>query len=174
MIVKFRLHVLGNDPPLRILCRFLKYLNLHLVYLLWCELSMYSSLKWCLLLFYIFVTTCFCSWQTENGLVEAVAVLISKMPRMRADLGAEKLGECYKNKPDFMKVNLYICFNLHLFSFEEQALLYRIDVLSLLGLGEMASSNYKARLQCLLASMWTSSNKGWTENNTSNHAGKFC
>ncbi|XP_027183264.1 nuclear pore complex protein NUP85 [Coffea eugenioides] len=43
------------------------------------------------------------SRETENGLVEAVAVLISKMPRLRADLGADKLGECYKNKPDFVK-----------------------------------------------------------------------
>lgn len=43
------------------------------------------------------------SRETENGLVEAVAVLISKMPRLRPDLGADKLGECYKNKPDFVK-----------------------------------------------------------------------
>ncbi|KAM7493328.1 hypothetical protein LguiB_027937 [Lonicera macranthoides] len=41
--------------------------------------------------------------ETENGLVEAVAVLISKMPRMRPDISAEKLGECYKSKPDFVK-----------------------------------------------------------------------
>ncbi|KDP34155.1 hypothetical protein JCGZ_07726 [Jatropha curcas] len=41
--------------------------------------------------------------ETENGLVEAVAVLISKMPRMRLELGAGKLGECFKAKPDFMK-----------------------------------------------------------------------
>lgn len=42
--------------------------------------------------------------QTENGLVEAVAVLVSKMPRMRADLPPGKLGECYNNKSDFMRV----------------------------------------------------------------------
>ncbi|KAH9761237.1 nuclear pore complex protein NUP85 [Citrus sinensis] len=41
--------------------------------------------------------------ETENGLVEAVAVLISKMPRMRPELEAGKLGECFKAKPDFMK-----------------------------------------------------------------------
>jgi nuclear pore complex protein Nup85 len=41
--------------------------------------------------------------ETENGLVEAVAVLISKMPRMRPDLSKDKLGECYSNKPDFIK-----------------------------------------------------------------------
>ncbi|KAK4365055.1 hypothetical protein RND71_016413 [Anisodus tanguticus] len=40
---------------------------------------------------------------TENGLVEAVAVLISKMPRMRPSLREENLGECYKTKPDFLK-----------------------------------------------------------------------
>lgn len=34
-----------------------------------------------------------------------MAVLISKMPRMRPDLEADKLGECYKNKPDFIKVS---------------------------------------------------------------------
>ncbi|KAG4943993.1 hypothetical protein JHK85_048639 [Glycine max] len=38
----------------------------------------------------------------ENGLVEAVAVLISKMPRMRPE-SVGKLGECYKSKPDFIK-----------------------------------------------------------------------
>ncbi|KAF3635359.1 Nuclear pore complex protein NUP85 [Capsicum annuum] len=43
------------------------------------------------------------SRETENGLVEAVAVLISKMPRMRPSLREENLGECYKTKPDFMK-----------------------------------------------------------------------
>ncbi|XP_038711707.1 nuclear pore complex protein NUP85 isoform X2 [Tripterygium wilfordii] len=43
------------------------------------------------------------SRETENGLVEAVAVLLSKMPRMRPGLEAGKLGECYKAKPDFIK-----------------------------------------------------------------------
>ncbi|XP_030448414.1 nuclear pore complex protein NUP85 isoform X1 [Syzygium oleosum] len=43
------------------------------------------------------------SRETENGLVEAVAVLISKMPRMRLELGDGRLGECYKAKPDFIK-----------------------------------------------------------------------
>lgn len=42
--------------------------------------------------------------QIENGLVEAVAVLISKMPRMRPELESGTLGECFKAKPDFMKV----------------------------------------------------------------------
>ncbi|CAI9755679.1 unnamed protein product [Fraxinus pennsylvanica] len=41
--------------------------------------------------------------ETENGLVEAVAVLISQMPRMRPDLPSGKLGECYQTKPEFMK-----------------------------------------------------------------------
>ncbi|XP_052211367.1 nuclear pore complex protein NUP85 [Diospyros lotus] len=41
--------------------------------------------------------------ETENGLVEAVAVLISKMPRMRPELGVGKLGNCYNTKPDFIK-----------------------------------------------------------------------
>ncbi|KAI3422793.1 Nuclear pore complex protein Nup85 [Psidium guajava] len=41
--------------------------------------------------------------QTESGLVEAVAVLISRMPRMRLELGDGRLGECYKAKPDFIK-----------------------------------------------------------------------
>ncbi|XP_076886422.1 nuclear pore complex protein NUP85-like [Bidens hawaiensis] len=43
------------------------------------------------------------SRETENGLVEAVAVLVSKMPRMRADLPDGKLGECYNNKSDFIR-----------------------------------------------------------------------
>ena len=46
--------------------------------------------------------------QTENGLVEAVAVLISKMPRLRPELESGRLGECYKAKPDFVKV----CFSV--------------------------------------------------------------
>lgn len=41
--------------------------------------------------------------ETENGLVETVAVLISMMPRMRPELKNGKLGECFKAKPDFMK-----------------------------------------------------------------------
>lgn len=42
--------------------------------------------------------------QVENGLVEAVAVLISDMPRLRPDLPEGNLGECYNTKPEFMKV----------------------------------------------------------------------
>ncbi|XP_020575368.1 nuclear pore complex protein NUP85 [Phalaenopsis equestris] len=41
--------------------------------------------------------------ETENGLVETVAVLISTMPRLRHDLPMGKLGQCYKTKPDFIK-----------------------------------------------------------------------
>lgn len=33
-----------------------------------------------------------------------MAVLISKMPRMRPELGSGRLGECYRAKPDFIKV----------------------------------------------------------------------
>lgn len=54
-----------------------------------------------------FLTSClflFVIEQTENGLVETVAVLISKMPRLCPELEAGNLGECYKAKPDFMKV----------------------------------------------------------------------
>ncbi|KAL3844178.1 hypothetical protein ACJIZ3_001581 [Penstemon smallii] len=43
------------------------------------------------------------SREIENGLVEAVALLISQMPRMRPYLPAEKLGESYQTKPEFMK-----------------------------------------------------------------------
>uniref|UniRef100_A0ACD5VJM1 Uncharacterized protein n=1 Tax=Avena sativa TaxID=4498 RepID=A0ACD5VJM1_AVESA len=41
--------------------------------------------------------------ETENGLVEAVAVLVSTMPRMRPDLPTGKLGQCCKTRPDFIK-----------------------------------------------------------------------
>lgn len=41
--------------------------------------------------------------ETENGLVEAVVVLVSKMPRLRPELRAGRLGECYRNKTDFIK-----------------------------------------------------------------------
>ncbi|CAN0907210.1 Nuclear pore complex protein NUP85 [Linum grandiflorum] len=41
--------------------------------------------------------------ETENGLVEAVAVLISKMPRMRPVMDNGKLGDCFNAKPDYVK-----------------------------------------------------------------------
>ncbi|KAL5988935.1 hypothetical protein ACLOJK_027037 [Asimina triloba] len=41
--------------------------------------------------------------ETENGLVEAVAVLVSTMPRMRLELAAGRSGQCFKTKPDFIK-----------------------------------------------------------------------
>lgn len=41
--------------------------------------------------------------ETENGLVEAVVVLVSKMPRLRPELSAGRLGECYRSKTDFIK-----------------------------------------------------------------------
>ncbi|KAI0507944.1 hypothetical protein KFK09_014072 [Dendrobium nobile] len=43
------------------------------------------------------------SRETENGLVETVAVLVSTMPRLRHDLPMGKLGQCFKTKPDFIK-----------------------------------------------------------------------
>lgn len=43
------------------------------------------------------------SREIENGLVEAVALLISEMPRLRPDMPTEKIGECYSTKPEFMK-----------------------------------------------------------------------
>ncbi|KAL9255646.1 Nuclear pore complex protein NUP85-like protein [Drosera capensis] len=39
--------------------------------------------------------------EIENGLVEAVAILISQMPRLRPELVAGQLGDCYGNRPDF-------------------------------------------------------------------------
>lgn len=36
--------------------------------------------------------------------MEVVAVLISKMPRLRPESAVENLGECFKSKPDFIKV----------------------------------------------------------------------
>ncbi|XP_047325909.1 nuclear pore complex protein NUP85 [Impatiens glandulifera] len=41
--------------------------------------------------------------ETENGLVEAVAVLISNMPRMRPEPESAKLGQFFMTKPDFVK-----------------------------------------------------------------------
>ncbi|XP_074276492.1 nuclear pore complex protein NUP85 isoform X2 [Silene latifolia] len=41
--------------------------------------------------------------ETENGLVEAVVVLVSIMPRLRPELASGRLGDCYKNRSDFMK-----------------------------------------------------------------------
>lgn len=41
--------------------------------------------------------------ETENGLVEAVVVLVSTMPRMRPSLPTGKLGQCCKTRPDFIK-----------------------------------------------------------------------
>ncbi|XLR23494.1 hypothetical protein S83_051394, partial [Arachis hypogaea] len=41
--------------------------------------------------------------ELENGLVEAVAVLISKMPCLCREYTNGKLGELFKSKPDFIK-----------------------------------------------------------------------
>ncbi|KZV37197.1 hypothetical protein F511_04616 [Dorcoceras hygrometricum] len=41
--------------------------------------------------------------EIENGLVEAVALLISQMTRLRPDVPAKRLGECYNTKSEFMK-----------------------------------------------------------------------
>ncbi|ERN15082.1 hypothetical protein AMTRI_Chr05g67170 [Amborella trichopoda] len=41
--------------------------------------------------------------EIENGLVEAIAVLVSTMPRMRPELRAGGLGQCFDTKPDFVK-----------------------------------------------------------------------
>lgn len=41
--------------------------------------------------------------QTENGLVEAVVVLISKMPRLRPNSKSDTLGVTYTFKPEFSK-----------------------------------------------------------------------
>ncbi|CAD5179032.1 nuclear pore complex protein NUP85-like isoform X1 [Musa acuminata AAA Group] len=41
--------------------------------------------------------------ETENGLVEAVAVLVSTMPRLRPDPSSGKLGQFCKTRPDFIK-----------------------------------------------------------------------
>jgi len=60
-----------------------------------------------LYLFILFSGLIFCPLlvvQLENGLVEAVAVLISKMPRLRPESAIGNLGECFKSKPDFIKV----------------------------------------------------------------------
>ncbi|KAL8170564.1 hypothetical protein V2J09_022368 [Rumex salicifolius] len=43
------------------------------------------------------------SRETENGLVEAIVVLVSKMPRLRPSLPAGRLGVCYRNRSDFIK-----------------------------------------------------------------------
>ncbi|KAK7293851.1 hypothetical protein RJT34_16728 [Clitoria ternatea] len=41
--------------------------------------------------------------ELENGLVEAVAIFISKMPRLCPESAAAKVGECFESKPDFIK-----------------------------------------------------------------------
>lgn len=43
--------------------------------------------------------------QVENGLVETVAVLISKMPRLRPSLPAGAPGQAFDFKPEFSKVS---------------------------------------------------------------------
>lgn len=44
--------------------------------------------------------------QTENGLVEAVAVLVSKMPRLRPSLPEGAPGVAYSFKPEFSKARV--------------------------------------------------------------------
>lgn len=43
--------------------------------------------------------------QVENGLVETVAVLISKMPRLRPSLPAGAPGQAFNFKPEFSKAS---------------------------------------------------------------------
>lgn len=43
--------------------------------------------------------------QVENGLVETVAVLISKMPRLRPSLPTGAPGQAFNFKPEFSKVS---------------------------------------------------------------------
>lgn len=81
--------------------------------------------------------------QIENGLVEAVAVLISKMPRLRPESAVGKLGECFKSKPEFSKVypDFYIFHDL-LWHYIYRA---TCDILysDIIGLGEMEGTNHK-------------------------------
>lgn len=90
----------------------MKEMNLHSMKEIQCR---YSQQSWLLLfmlllllyLFILVVCLIFCPLlvvQIENGLVEAVAVLISKMPRLRPESAVGQLGECFKSKPDFIKV----------------------------------------------------------------------
>jgi hypothetical protein len=90
--------------------------------------------------------------QTENGLVETVAVLISMMPRMRPELKNGKLGECFKAKPDFMKVlvhfsiifeSFYLLF-LYIYIYIYIYIVFITMLLIIfyfLGMGEMARTN---------------------------------
>ena len=55
------------------------------------------------------------NFQTENGLVEAVAVLVSTMPRLRPDLPSGKLGQCYQTRPDFIKVSMHFMLNFPMY-----------------------------------------------------------
>lgn len=74
--------------------------------------------------------------QIENGLVEAIALLMSKMPRLRPFKSEEKLGECYNTKPEFMKVT-YI---LELCTRTSNDTM--LNTIHLSGMGEVAISNY--------------------------------
>jgi nuclear pore complex protein Nup85 len=43
--------------------------------------------------------------QVENGLVETIAVLISKMPRLRPSLPPGSPGQAFNFKPEFTKAS---------------------------------------------------------------------
>lgn len=55
--------------------------------------------------------------QVENGLVETVAVLISKMPRLRPSLPTGAPGQAFNFKPEFSKASYFLSFIQLLFSF---------------------------------------------------------
>lgn len=82
--------------------------------------------------------------QTENGLVEAVAVLISKTPRLRPELETGRLGECYKAKPDFVKVNISLPnMNISVCFLKTFFLSYfTLYLFHYIGLGEMEGTHY--------------------------------
>lgn len=61
--------------------------------------------------------------QVENGLVETVAVLISKMPRLRPSLPPGSAGQAHSFKPEFSRVRwssapfFYVCWLCFLFRY---------------------------------------------------------
>lgn len=76
------------------------------------------------------------------------------MPRMRADLPDGKLGECWYNKSEFMRVSNPTFYSVIYYL----DLVFNMYVLCLLGMGEMARTNYQIRLQFILASVQSPSN----------------
>lgn len=125
--------------------------------------------------------------QVENGLVETVAVLISKMPRLRPSLPPGSPGQAHSFKPEFSRVRwsstlsamsagCVFSLNIHLFLRHLLAMERRcthqktgVDI----GMGEMAQLYCKAGWEHVLGRVQSSGNAPGFKEAPKSGSGKY-